>query len=53
MMRMRFLLDPRLHIMVVAALLLLVVGRFQAEAEWERYIDSPLDIVKERADYKP
>jgi hypothetical protein len=52
---MRFLLDPRLHLLLIAALFLAVAIGFRAEREWQwqRYADSPLSIVEGSEDYRP
>jgi hypothetical protein len=49
---MRFLLDPRLHLAFIAAMLLFVAYRFKAETEW-LYVDSPSPTLAGRTDYRP
>jgi hypothetical protein len=50
---MRFLLDPRVHFLLIAALLLAVAMGFQAEQEWRYNPGPPSSPLKVGADYRP
>jgi hypothetical protein len=50
---MRLLLDPRIHLMLVAAMLLAVAIGFRAERERLRYLAAPSPTLEGRTDYRP
>jgi hypothetical protein len=50
---MRFLLDPRIHLILVAALLLALAISFRAERARQRFLESPSPTLEGRTDYRP
>jgi hypothetical protein len=50
---MRFLLDPRLHLLLIAGVILAVAIGFRAERDWQRYAESPLSMADGGEAYMP